>query len=255
MALVLFYLGAIQFNSRRIAWVSLAMALAIFYVLMPPGRAKRSVNRGARILGPIILLYVVVGWGRANPIFLPLRSLSTVSTQEDGSTLARNAENLGLIATASYTNILVGAGWGRPYVFLTLKYDISGFELWRYVPHNSILGVLAFTGILGFCGFWLVIPTGVFLNARTARLATAPRYRAIALVGACEMIVACNQLYGDMGLFTLVAMYTLGISYGIAMRLPLLAGTWANVPAPRRAPAGAPRNPGRQPSQAKAGQW
>ena len=54
---------------------------------------------------PIILVYVVVGWGRANPIFLPLRSLSTVTTKEDGSTLARNAENLGLIATASYTNI------------------------------------------------------------------------------------------------------------------------------------------------------
>jgi hypothetical protein len=121
-------------------------------------------------------------------------------------------------------------------VFLTLKYDISGFELWRYIPHNSILGLLAFTGVLGFAGFWLPIPTAVFLNARTARLASDPRIRNIALVGAAQLIVSANQLYGDMGLFSLEAMYVMGVSYGIALRLPLLAGVWsASTPKAARA--------------------
>jgi hypothetical protein len=225
--LIVFLMGAIQFNSRRIAWVSLAMGVAVLYFLIPYGKAKKRINRVGMILAPIVLLYVVVGWGRASPIFLPLRSLSTVSTQEDGSTLARNAENLGLIATAKYASFLTGTGWGRPYVFLTMKYDISGaFELWRYIPHNSILGLLAFTGVLGFIGFWTPLPTSVFLNARVARMAADPRLRTVGLVGAAQLIVACNQLYGDMGLFSLDAMYVMAVSYAIALRVPVTAGVW-----------------------------
>jgi hypothetical protein len=219
--------------------VSLAMGIAILYFLLPKGRSKRAIDRVGKIVGPIVLAYVIVGWGRASPIFLPLRSLSSVSTQEDASTLARNAENLGLIATASYASFLTGTGWGRPYVYLTLKYDISGaFELWKYIPHNSILGLLAFTGILGFAGFWLALPTSVFLNARVARLAQDPRLRSIGLVGAAQLIVSCNQLYGDMGLFSLDAMYVIAVSYAIALRLPVMAGVWdgpsAKTPAQAR---------------------
>lgn len=225
-ALCLFFLGAIQFNSRRLAWVSLAMAIAVTYALFPQGIAKKRIRRLALIAAPLVLLYVVVGWGRQNAIFLPLRSLASVSTQEDGSTLARNAENLGLIATANYANWLFGSGWGRPYVYLTLKYDIGGFELWRYIPHNSILGILAFTGIIGFAGFWLAFPTAVFLNARVARLAKDPKAKNVAIVGAAQMIVCANQLYGDMGIFFLKTMYVLGISYAIALRLPCAAGVW-----------------------------
>jgi hypothetical protein len=225
-ALILFFLGAIQFNSRRLAWVSLAMGLVALFVLFPPGSAKRRITRIFYAAAPVILLYVVVGWGRPNPIFLPLRSFSTVSTEEDASTLARDAENLGLIATANSEHAALGTGWGRPYIYLTLKYDISGFGLWRYIPHNSILGLLAFTGYIGFFGFWLPFPTAMFLNARIARLAQDPKARRVAIVGAAQMLVAANQLYGDMGLFFVRPMLALAVSYAIAMRLPRLTGVW-----------------------------
>jgi hypothetical protein len=224
---ILFFLGAIQFNSRRLAWVSLAMAFATAYVLFPAGPLKRRLNKALLAVAPLVLIYVAVGWGRGERIFLPLRSLSSVSTNEDASTLARNAENLGLIATANYASSLFGTGWGRPYVFLTMKYDISGaFELWRYIPHNSILGLLAFTGTLGFAGFWMAMPTAAFLLARVARLANDPRARSIGIIAASQMIVCANQLYGDMGIFFVQPMYVLAVSYGIALRLPQLAGVW-----------------------------
>jgi hypothetical protein len=94
--------------------------------------------------------------------------------------------------------------------------------------------LLAFTGILGFAGFWLALPTAVFLNARVARLSADPKVRNVAIIGAAQIIVACNQFYGDMGLFTLQAMYVIAISYAIALRLPTLAGVWntANARAP-----------------------
>jgi uncharacterized membrane protein YagU involved in acid resistance len=113
-----------------------------------------------------------------------------------------------------------------------MKYDISReFELWRYVPHNSILGLLAFTGVLGFMGFWLAMPTAVFLNARVARLARDPTARTVASVGVSQAIVSCNQLYGDMGVHLPVAMYVIAVSYAMALRLPMLAGVWTTPPA------------------------
>lgn len=230
--LILFFLGAIQFNSRRLAWVSLAMGLATMYALLGPGRAKRAINRAAKFLVPAVLLYVIVGWGSSARIFLPLKSLSTVSTQEDASTLARNAENLGLIATSNFSSLLFGTGWGKPYMPVSLKYDIaSAFELWQYVPHNSILGLLAFTGVLGFAGFWLAIPTAVFLNARVAKLAKRPMERSVAIVVTAQMIVTLNQLYGDMGIFFVRPMYVLGIAYAVALRLPRVSGVWGAPPA------------------------
>jgi hypothetical protein len=234
LALIAFFLGAIQFNSRRLAWVSLAMGLVIMYFLFPEGRVKRRVKRLSLIMAPVLAVYVVVGWGQANPIFMPLRAFATVSTQEDASTLARNAENLGLIATANVFGPAWGSGWGRPYICLTYKYSIAeAFELWQYVPHNSILGLLAFTGTLGFAGFWLAIPTAVFLNARVARLSTDPVARNVAIIGAAQMIVCANQFYGDMGTFFFKPMYVMGISYAIALRLPRSTGVWN---APNHAP-------------------
>jgi hypothetical protein len=227
--LILVFLGAIQWNSRRLAWVSLVIGLVVLYFLFPPGAAKRRIARIGKYALPIIGLYIAIGWGRQNPIFLPLRSLSSVTTQEDASTLARNAENLGLITTANAQNIVVGTGWGKPYAPVTMKYDISGFLLWQYVPHNSILGLLAFTGILGFAGFWMAVPTAVFLFARVARHANDPRARSTAIVAAAVLFVCLNQLYGDMGLIFLRPMYAIAISYAVALRLPIASGVWPTL--------------------------
>jgi hypothetical protein len=231
---ILLFVGAIQWNSRRLAWVSLGMGLVVMYFLFPKGVAKRRIARAVKMFAPVLLLYVVVGWGSQAKIFLPLRSLSSVSTHEDSSTLARNAENLGLIATANYNSTLTGTGWGRPYVCLTRKYDISAFELWQYMPHNSILGLLAFTGMLGFAGFWLAMPTAVFLNARVAQLSKDPIARDAGIVAASQLIVCANQLYADMGIFSPAVMYVLAICYGMALRLPRATGVWV-TPTPKAA--------------------
>ena len=241
-ALMMFFMIAIQWNSRRLAWVSLMMGLVVLYAVFPFGAAKRRINRMAMSFLPVIVLYVAVGWGRQERIFLPLKSLSSVSTKEDASTLARNAENLGLIATANTSSFVMGAGWGKPYIPLTMKYDISSFELWQYVPHNSILGLLAFTGVVGFVGFWTAIPTSVFLNARVARMASVRAPEAPRSSVSRRSSFAPDQLYGDMGIFFIKPMYVLAVSYAMALRMPRLVGVWGGA-APKAAGAGAAPQP------------
>ncbi|MDP9152290.1 MAG: hypothetical protein M3O36_20385 [Myxococcota bacterium] len=236
---ILFVVGAIQWNQRRLAWVSLIMALVTMFFLLPPGKTRRRVSRIALFAAPVIALYVAIGWGRGERIFLPLRSLETVTTTEDLSTKARNVENLGLVATA-HTGILGGTGWGHKYIELSSKYSIAAyFELWQYVPHNSILGLLAYTGVLGFIGYWLAFPTAVFFNSRMGKLGNTSAVRNAGILGAVQMIICANEMYGDMGLFSLKTMYILAGSYAVAMRLPITAGVW---PPPRqRQPSGAAR--------------
>jgi O-antigen ligase len=219
-------LAAVHFNNRRLAWVSLVLSLTALYFLLPPNAAKRRLKRLGFWLMPVVAGYVIVGWGRPERIFKPLASLSSVSSKPDGSTLARNVENLSLIATASYSP-LTGSGWGRPYVELSNKYTIAGaMELWPYIPHNSILGLFAYTGILGVMGYWLMIPTGVFLHARCARHGKDPRLRTVGTAGVMVTLTCLGQMFGDMGIFSPDAMYLLAAVWGGAMRLPIEGGVW-----------------------------
>jgi hypothetical protein len=243
--LVVLFLGAILWNQRRLAWVSLSAAGVAMLALTPSGRTRRRVIRYSLVFGPLIALYVGVGSGRSERIFKPLQAISTVSTEEDASTKARNNENLGLIATAHTASPWVGTGWGKPFISLSTKYSIAQyFELWQYVPHNSILGLLAFMGVFGFGGYWLAFPTAVFLNARVARLARNPLARTCGMLGVAFLIVVANQFYGDMGLFYVKPMYVMSACFAMAMRLPAVEGLWrrsaaAAAPEPAAAPPGA----------------
>jgi hypothetical protein len=226
-AVIVFLVGAIQWNHRRLAWVSLTMGCVMAFFLLPQGAIRRRVVRILRILVPVFAVYALVGWGRSESVFRPLQAFASVSTAEDLSTKARNAENLGLIATVRSAGALAGTGWGHGYIELTNKYSIAAFtELWPYVPHNSVLGLLAYTGILGFMGYWLAFPTAVFLNSRIAQLGNSVSARNVGVIAATSMIVCGNQMYGDMGIFSFRTMYLLATTYAIALRLPFPTGVW-----------------------------
>jgi hypothetical protein len=229
---------AIQFNRRRLAFVSLIADLLVLYFALPASRAKRVVQRVALGMIPVVLLYVVIGWGRPEGIFRPLKSFQTVSVDEDKSTKARDMENLGLIATANKYGWVMGSGWGQKYVEVSSLYQIYMFELWPYVPHNSVLGLFAYTGYVGFVGFWMVFPMSAFFNARVARQGKRPIDQYMSTVALMQLVSCADQWYGDMGSFSIVTMYTLSSTLAMALRLPITAGVWSNGGVARRvAPA------------------
>jgi hypothetical protein len=243
------FLVAIQLNNRRLAWISLGGTVVVSYVLLPPSAVLRKARRVALILVPVIALYAAVGWGRTEQIFSPLRAFQTVSAEQDkqdNSTKARNVENLGLIATAKQGWVL-GSGWGQKYVEITDKYNIHFFELWPYVPHNSVLGLLAYTGYVGFVGYWMLFPVAVFLHARLARFGPSPRDRLVGILGVVQIVACADQWYGDMGSFSYVTMYTLATSFAVALRLPAVVGVWpagsSSSGAPLHEPRAAPPAP------------
>lgn len=230
---------AILINNRRLAYVTFAVSVVILYVLFPAGRAKRVVNYVLLASLPLLVGYVAVGWESSSTLFKPARSIATMFGQhEDTSSETRNIENYNLIQTWKHNPIL-GTGWGHEYDEVNVAYSIAeAFPQYRYIPHNSALGLWAFTGLVGATGVWSIFSIGVFFGVRTYRAATAPEHRAAAAAAVCMILAYVIQAYGDMGFASWTGAVLTAASLSTIHRLSVAVGAWpkATRPVPR-APA------------------
>jgi hypothetical protein len=218
---------AIHWNNRRLAWLSLGLSLMLVYLLLPAGRIRRRINQLITVVVPLAALYVIVGWDRSERIFKPVRSIATmVGSQADASSETRDIENWNLIQTLK-TSPLLGLGFGHEYYEINQAYSIKEiFAQYRYIPHNSVLGLLAFTGLAGFTGTWQVFAVSAYFNARVLRVAKLPEARAVGLASLIMLVAYMLQAWGDMGLSALTPGVLFSVSLAAAARLPVLVGDW-----------------------------
>ena len=219
---------AIYLNSRRLAWVAVVAGLGLIYALLPKDQFKRRMNTFIWSISPLLLGYVAIGWGQPTGIFKPVGSISTMfGEHQDTSSVMRDIENYNLTKTLK-SNPLLGLGWGHEYFELVAAYRISGgFPQYRYMPHNSLLGVLAFSGMLGFIGTCQIFPVAAFLHMRAYLAARTPAARTGALVGIVAIMVCVLEMWGDLGFNGGTTNVVVGASLAVAGRLPALVGGWA----------------------------
>src|SRR6185369_3394702 len=104
---------------------------------------------------------------------------------------------------------LLGTGYGHGYIELVKLPDISqAYALYRFIPHNSILGLWAYGGFVGFTALWTMLVVGVFLAVRSARYAPRAADRAAAISATAGLVVYLVHCYGDMGLGTWTSVFT-----------------------------------------------
>ena len=219
-------LVAIQVNNRRLAWVNLASGLAALFAALPGGQGMRRVRRAVMWAAPVLVLYVAAGWGRPEPVFKPLRAFASVTSRDDLSTRSRDNENDGLVFTLASNGVL-GTGFGKEYIETDTSLSARAFTQYRYIPHNSLLALLAFTGIAGFTGIFLPVALSVFLNGRVCRAPrVTPAVRVAAAVGVAEVAICLNQMYGDMGFFSRTTLTILATALATAGRLSAWSGAW-----------------------------
>jgi hypothetical protein len=214
-------------NNRRLVWVELGTGILVLYLLTPFTRLKRRMAQVATISIPLVLVYVAAGWGSHSPVFAPVHTLrSVVDAQADQSTLWRDLENYNIYVTFK-ANPVLGTGLGHGYTEAIKLPSISGaYALYRFAPHNSILGLFAYAGGVGFLGLWLIIPLGIFFAIRSYRAATLPadRISALAIVGV--LLVYELHCYGDMGLGTWTSVFLVAPALALAGKLAVATGAW-----------------------------
>jgi hypothetical protein len=237
-SLVPLLLMAIYHNQRRLAWLELAGGLALTYLMIPRGRLRRKLNRLVLAVAPLLVLYVCLGWGRSGALFAPVNKIrSAVADDKNDSNRARDLENMGLVLTLQ-GNRLLGTGLGQQYEEVSTVYTLRmsrTFPSYRYVPHNSVLGLVAFTGLAGFPVIWAFMSVGAFLAARARAFAWHPSEQALSMVAFAFLFVYGMQAFGDMGFVSLKVNLLLACALATAARLAALTGAW---PLRRTSPSG-----------------
>ena len=194
-------LVAIIVNNRRLAWVELAVIVVYTFWAVPP-RLQALRGRVALVAIPLVGFYAAIGMSAPpSPIFAPVQALTSVNSSEDSSTLSREIENSNLMVTIREGGPL-GIGFGHEYTETIVGPDISkAFPQYRYLPHNSLLGLIAFAGPLGFVAFWLPLLLGMAAAARLRRH-PSPHLRAASVWLAASIVCFALMAWGDIGLQT-----------------------------------------------------
>jgi hypothetical protein len=226
--LVLLLVLAMHYNNRRLAFVALAGGLVMVYVAMPLKRLSTRAKLWAAFVAPIVVAYVAAGWNFPHlKVFAPVAKLQSAVVGEDDSSLSRDLENTGLVITLRMNPL--GTGFGHEYVEVSPAFSQgmqAFFEQYRYIPHNALLGLVAFTGLLLFPLIWLIVPVGAFLAARASLFARQPRDRLLAMTAFATPFVYSVQAFGDMGLQSPPCNVLLAAGLAAAGRLVVASGAW-----------------------------
>jgi O-antigen ligase len=219
-------IGGVLANNRRIAWAEIAAAGVLFFVLARRSRFKQFLLRGLLLALPVLIMYVAVGWSSSAKIFAPVRTFRSMQdAQVDSSTMFRDLENFNLLQTMRL-HPWVGSGFGQPFAMVVQTPDISFFREYPYMPHNSILGLWAFCGLLGFTTLFMVLAVCVHLAARSYHLARSPDERSAAFVAIAMVLIYEIQCWGDIGFSERRNIFLVGAACAVASRLAVSTGAW-----------------------------
>jgi hypothetical protein len=249
---------AMVLNNRRIAWVELGLSMPVIYLLIGAGPLRSRINKWAIRAAPVAIVYLVAGSGSDSAMFAPVHALLTTGSNYDPSSLTRQEEARNLLHTlVDLGNPILGTGWGLPYDKAE-SYWSNYHSVWiltLYTPHNAILGLAAYTGLVGIIGIWGVMPMGAYLAARGYRGSTDLVPRAAAIVALGALAAYSVHGYGDIGLQSLTGALIFAAALATAGKvavwrdaLPLARPSTTRAgdtrPAPERRPrerkAGAP---------------
>jgi hypothetical protein len=221
-------------NNRRLVWVEVAAGVLVFWLISRRSQLKRFVVQAAILAIPLFLVYVGVGWNSQSKLFAPVKTFRSMGDSEvDASTLYRDLENYNLLATIRL-NPVTGTGFGHPFAEPVTLPDIATyFKEYRYMPHNSLLGLWAYCGVLGFTGIAVVIVVALFCGARSYARAQLPEERIAAFATIATLLIYLIHCWGDIGFSERKSIFLVGPALGIAGQLALATGAWPTRAAKR----------------------
>ena len=228
LALLPIFAWAIKANNRRLVWAELGIVAVFFWIVTRWRPLKRRFARWLMVGSLPLLLYAVVGWSAPRSVvFWPVQKVrSMTDSSENTSTLWRDLETYNLVYTYSQ-NPLLGSGFGHPFLEQIKLPDVTAvYELEPYVPHNSVIGLWAYGGLVGFALIWMIFPVGFFFTVRAYRWARNGRERVTALGAAAVQICYLMQGYGDLGFGHWGTVFTVAAGYALVGKICVANGAW-----------------------------
>ncbi|MBK9972935.1 MAG: O-antigen ligase domain-containing protein, partial [Acidimicrobiaceae bacterium] len=159
------------------------------------------------VIAPVLLLlgvgYTAAFWNSTSSAGFPAQAVksvisSTEPTEKDRSSdQYRDMENFDINYTIRSAPVL-GIGFGQKFYRPIPLPDISFFEFYEYIPHNSILWVWIKTGFGGFLSMLMMLGLAVRVGARNLVNARDHTDAAFALVGVAFVFMFAVFAYVDI---------------------------------------------------------
>ena len=206
-------------NGRRVAWLILAVCIAVLIVtgLVALPNRRAFLRRATAVLLVVSAIYFPAYWEKTGGFAQPARAFRSAVAPDPRDALSnlyrvQEEANLRLNIRAAGP---LGDGFGHPIDYALPIEDISDVDPYiAYVPHNMVLHLFLRLGVLGAIAFWALI--GVAL-VTASRLARSPD-RELGVVG---MLVACALPaymllgYNDQGFFYYRVAILMGVLLGL----------------------------------------
>lgn len=239
-------------NNRRLVWVHVALSLLVLWFVTPDNAFKRRVRRAVYVAIPLVTVYCIAGWhSEYGSMFKPVRILrSVVEPQTDDSSLWRELENYNLLVTIKQSPVF-GYGYGRKFIE-ALPLPAVDYSLEYYCPHNSLLGLWAFAGLIGYTAITLMWGAGVYFAMRAYYATKVATDRVAAVISIGAVVAYMVQAFGDIGLGSFTGVYIIAPALAVAGKLAVATGAWGKAkppepeqsqPPPRRSSARPPHRP------------
>ncbi len=218
-------------NDRRLAYVSLGVAMLVTLLMSPPTAFKRLVLRAAVVTAPLVPPYLLLGWGSESGfIFAPARlarSILVGDPVQGAQPDYRDLENVNVLFSWVSNGKVIPWGFGHEMLQFFELPDIStALPTWLYHPHNQYLWLNAIGGPVGFTLMMLPQIITVYLLARAYRFATDFWVRVWCLTGIGIVAAFFSQVYGDMGTLSWTPSWMAALAAALASKLAVRTGAW-----------------------------
>jgi O-Antigen ligase len=193
---------AFLLSQRRAAMVALFVGLFIVIAVMFQ-RRRRAFWFVAPTFAILATGFVIATWHAQGALGLPSQAVKTVlfpgqlSEADTSSDLYRQIESHDLYFTIQADRVF-GMGFGRPFLQPIPLPDISFFEFWQYIPHNSVLWIWIKMGFLGFVAMLFMFARSVQLGARSVALVRSNDHVAFVVVGLTYVVMFLTFAYVDI---------------------------------------------------------
>ena len=184
---------------RRAAFITLAIAVILLIALLYQ-RQRRIV---ALTLAILSVGYLAIFWHSYSLLAVPAQAIKSAIVGEQGSDEDQRSqasdedqrsndyrviENRNINFTI-HQHPFAGVGFGQKFYIIAPMPDISWFEWWEYITHNSIMWIWMKAGIGGFFSILFLIGLTVFTGVRTLHLRPADDLSAVILTATLYVVM------------------------------------------------------------------
>ena len=223
-------------TQRRAAFVTLIVALALMTIFLfkENRRAFWLIVPTTAVLG---VLYLGAFWNSSSALGQPAQAVKSVIAEDQAnaadqsSNVYRELENLNTGFTV-HQRPLTGVGFGQKFYIVWEMPDISFFEWWEYLPHNSIIWIWIKSGVGGFVAMLYLISKTIFTGVGLLMRIKGDAIRAVVLTSTLYIVMHFIYAYVDISWDTQSMIYV-GMTMGMLGGLERVLSQPQSVPSRR----------------------